>query len=280
MERPPHYNVCGRLAVLNVEPSGARDTLSALHVISGAQLKVELHTHTRDDPRDRIPYSTGALIDRAAELGYHALAITLHDKQLDPAPFRAYAAHRDLVLIQGIERTVQGKHVLLLNFGPRAETVSTFDDIAELKSRESGLVVAPHPFFPHGCALGNELDRHAELFDAVEINAMHVRGLDFNARAIRWAAAHGKPLVGNADVHRLCQLGNTYSLVDADPTPDSICAAIRAGRVEVRTAPLSWPRATSTMADMLAAFAFAGIARALSRSWRGGALERVERKLE
>ena len=33
------------------------------------------------------------------------------------------------------------------------------------------------------------------------------------------------PLVGNGDVHRLHQLGTTYSLVDAIPDADAICAA-------------------------------------------------------
>ena len=28
-------------------------------------LKVELHTHTADDPRDAIPYTSAELIDRA-----------------------------------------------------------------------------------------------------------------------------------------------------------------------------------------------------------------------
>ena len=79
-------------------------------------LKVELHSHTADDPLDPIPYSTRDLIDRAAVLGYDALAITLHDRQLDVRPLEAYAADRGLILIPGIERTIEGKHVVLLNF--------------------------------------------------------------------------------------------------------------------------------------------------------------------
>ncbi len=50
-------------------------------------LKVELHTHTADDPYDDVPHSTIELIDRAATLGYDALAVTLHDRQLDVRPF-------------------------------------------------------------------------------------------------------------------------------------------------------------------------------------------------
>src|SRR5580693_7385747 len=135
-------------------------------------IKVDLHTHTADDPLDRIPYSAKELIDQAAALAYRALAITLHERQLDIRPLTGYAAERGIVLIPGIERTVEGRHVLLLNFESGTEEVQTFEDLARLKRRLSGLVVAPHPFFPHRCCLGGELDRHADLFDAVEWNAM------------------------------------------------------------------------------------------------------------
>jgi predicted metal-dependent phosphoesterase TrpH len=214
-------------------------------------LKVDLHTHTSDDPLDRIPYSTCELIDRAAALGYDALAITLHDRQLDVVPLASYAAERGVVLIPGIERTIDGRHVLLLNFSSAAEEVGSFDDIARLKAREDGLVVAPHPYFPATHSLFHLLTRYADLFDAVEYNAMYAPGLNFNRPAVRWAQAHGKPLVGNSDVHRLPQLGATWSLVDADRDPPSICRAIRAGRVQVVTRPLSWPTAVRVMASLL-----------------------------
>ena len=213
-------------------------------------LKVELHAHTADDPLDAIPHTTVQLIDRAAEMAYDAVAITLHDRQLDLGPYRAYAASRGITLIPGIERTIEGKHVVLLNFKRGAEDVETFDDLASLKRRESGLVIAPHPFFPGGTCLRGLMDRHADLFDAVEYNAMFTASLNFNITARRWAAAHRKPMVGAGDVHRLRQLGTTYSLVDAPRDPDAICAAIREGRVEVEATPISWASAISIMADM------------------------------
>ena len=55
-------------------------------------LKVEFHSHTSDDPQDQIPYSARELIDRAAGLGYDALAITLHNRQLDIRHLIHYAA--------------------------------------------------------------------------------------------------------------------------------------------------------------------------------------------
>jgi predicted metal-dependent phosphoesterase TrpH len=214
-------------------------------------LKVELHTHTSDDPNDRIPYTSFELIDRAVALGFDALAITLHDKQLDLRPLTPYAAERGLVLIPGIERTIHGRHVLLLNFPSAAADVRSFEDLARLKSRARGLVVAPHPYFPTPECLRGYLEQHADLFDAVERNAMFTSTLDFNRRAERWAKRRGKPIVGNGDVHRLRQLGTTYSLVDAERDPGAICEAIAAGRVRVESRPLSWAAAAGIMASLL-----------------------------
>ena len=213
-------------------------------------LKVELHTHTADDPVDRIPHTTVELIDRAVALGYDALAVTLHEQQLDLGPFAPYAADCGLVLIPGVERTIEGRHVLLLNFQSGTEDVRTFRDLARLRSRQRALVIAPHPFFPGSVCLGEDLERHANLFDAVERNAMFTRGVDFNRRAERWAARHGKPVVGNCDVHRLWQLGTTYSLVDAPRTADAICEAIAAGRVRVESRPLAWTEAARVMSAL------------------------------
>lgn len=213
-------------------------------------LKVELHAHTDEDPADRLPHTTADLIDRAAALGYDALAVTLHDRYFDPAPHAAYAAARNLLLLSGIERTVGGRHVLLINFPAEIAAVRTFDDIRALKARTHGLVIAPHPFYPVPSAMRGQLDREISVIDAVEVNSMFTVWLDFNAAAARWARANGKPLVGNTDLHLLEQLGTTYSLVDADRNADAICDAIRAGRVEVRSAPLTPVHAMRTFARM------------------------------
>jgi len=214
-------------------------------------LKVELHAHTADDPVDRIPHSTRDLIDRAAALGFDALAVTLHNQQLDPQPWQPYAAERNIVLIPGVERTIEGKHVLLLNFERGTDDVRTFDDLASLKRRSPGLIVAPHPYYPASTSLWGDLDRHVQLFDAVERNAMFTRSVDFNLRAERWARARGKPIVGNGDIHRLRQLGTTYSLVDADRNPEAICQAIAAGRVQVVSEPLEWTTVAAVLSSLI-----------------------------
>lgn len=229
-------------------------------------VKVELHSHSSDDPEDVIPYTSRELIDRAAELGYRALAITLHNRQLDLGRLQGYAEDRGIVLIRGVERTIEGKHVLLLNFPSAAERVQGFDELAALKSRSNGLVVAPHPFFPMPNCLRSKMDRYADLFDAVEYAYFYTKTCNFNRPAVRWAMTHGKPLLGNGDVHRLGQLGRTYSLVDAPLDAAAICHAIREKRVTVVSDPISHAQAVTLLADMSTAGWFKGWREAVSES--------------
>jgi len=238
----------------NVAASPGRNRSHAsADILNVFMLKAELHAHTSDDPKDDISYTACDLIDRAAELGYGALAITLHDRWEDGARFRAHAERRNVVIISGIERTIEGRHVLLLNFGAESEAVDSFEALAALRQRDpAGLVIAPHAFYPGRTCLRGALDRCGDLVDAVEFNAYYTAGVNvFNAAAIKWAAHHRKPIVANADVHRLHQLGRTYSLIEADPNPASICAAIKAGKVEIRSEPLTAGEAVAHMCDLL-----------------------------
>jgi predicted metal-dependent phosphoesterase TrpH len=224
-------------------------------------IRVELHAHTADDRHDRLPYTARDLIARAGALGYGALAITLHDSTWDPEPLSAFARDHGVRLVRGCERTIHDKHVLLLNFPADAvRAVRHLDDLAALKAAHpDGLVVVPHPFYPIPSALGRAgLEAYRPVWDAIEVNAMHVRGLDWNRQAVEWATVQGVPLVGNGDVHRLSQLGRTWSEVDVDvpaamsdaEAAAAICGAIRAGRVRVVTAPLSHWRAAVIFAQM------------------------------
>jgi len=242
-------------------------------------LKVELHAHTSLDPADLIPHSTRDLIDCAAAQGYGAIAVTLHDRYYDPSDDLAYARDRRIVLIPGIERTVDGSHVLLLNFPAACAAVTTFEDIRALKARHpDGLVIAPHLFFPIRSALRSDAARHEDLIDAVEVSSMFTAWVNFNRAAVAWARARRKPLVGTSDLHLLAQLGTTYTLVDATPDADAICAAIRSGRVEVRSTPLPWTRAAALFAASVV-LGLAGRARWLWQPIIGAAKEKGMNKI-
>ena len=71
-------------------------------------IKVELHAHVKGDPSDRILHTAFQLIDRAARLGYGAVAITLHNRWTDPAPLADYAAARGITCSPASNATSAG----------------------------------------------------------------------------------------------------------------------------------------------------------------------------
>ena len=208
------------------------------------KLKVDLHTHTGEDPKDIVHYSAFALIDKALALGYDAIAITNHDAVLDLPQVLDYARKKGLLLIPGMEATLSDKHVVILNPAVRENLPErSIEDLPELL-RPGSLVMAPHPFFPQRRSLKKQSFSILPRLDAVELSHFYTRRIDFNRKALQFARSRNLPLVGTSDCHILWEFGTTYSVVDADKDVDSIIQAVRKGRIEVVTAPLkSWQMA-------------------------------------
>ena len=102
-------------------------------------------------------------------------------------------------------------------------------------------VIAPHPFYPVGLGMGDTLASYPDVFDAVEFSGLYTPlTRRFNRRAADYARRIGVPVVGNSDTHFLWQLGRTYTLIDAAPEPAAVIDALRHGRVQLVTQPLSW----------------------------------------
>src|SRR5260370_33157333 len=78
-------------------------------------IKVDLHIHTLDDPKDIIDYSAHQLLERAKQLGFGVLAITLHDAVFDRAEVFADAAGMGILLIPAAEWRLQGADIIVLN---------------------------------------------------------------------------------------------------------------------------------------------------------------------
>jgi predicted metal-dependent phosphoesterase TrpH len=205
------------------------------------ELKADLHLHTRErDPF--IAYDARALIDRAASAGFQVLSITNHDTLTFSGELEGYARDRGILLIPGIEATLEGKHVLLYNVDVPPERIRTFADLRRLR-RPEWLVAAPHPFFPASIALRGRLLEELDLFDAIEFSHFYIRGIDFNRPALRLATETGLPVIGTSDSHFVRQLGTTYSLIEGDLTVASVLTAIRKGQIRVVSRPLTLPEA-------------------------------------
>jgi predicted metal-dependent phosphoesterase TrpH len=138
----------------------------------------------------------------------------------------------------------QSRHVLVYNFHTSPENLSTLDKIRE-RSHNETLVIAPHAYFPERTCLKNLLVENLDVFDAIEYSGFQVRGVNFNRRSTRLAAAAGKPLVGNGDIHFLWQLNRTFTWIYSEPDVRSILSAVKQGLVQVQQSPLSWIEAAS-----------------------------------
>lgn len=201
-------------------------------------LKVDFHTHTSDDPQDYIDFSAEDLIDRAASLGFDALAVTNHHVVSFNPDLEKYASERDLLLIPGIELTLSNSHVVIVN--PDLEKDLNMRSLADLATRDNSrsLVIAPHPYYPGRKCLRAKLKEHIGAFDAIEHSFFYNHFINPNGKAVKVARQNRKPLVGSSDCHNIWQVGYTYSLVEAEKNIPSIIAAVKAGKVEVATTPL------------------------------------------
>ena len=130
-----------------------------------ARLRADLHVHTRE-AEPSIAYGARDIIVRAASAGYRVLSITNHDTITYSADLVSFARDHDVLLIPGVEATVEGRHVLVYNADVEADKLRTFTDLRRYRTPE-WLVAAPHPLFPASYCLREKLWQQIDLFDAI-----------------------------------------------------------------------------------------------------------------
>ena len=99
-------------------------------------IKIDLHIHTLDDPKDAVDYSAHQLLERARTLGFRVLAITLHDAVFNRPEVFADAAAMGILLIPAAEMRLQGADVIVLNVSAEEMAeLKSFDDLRRLRER-------------------------------------------------------------------------------------------------------------------------------------------------
>lgn len=196
-------------------------------------LRCDLHVHSEysRDSESRIP----DILRRAGRAGLDAVAITDHDTVEGSREAQSHPS--EVLVIPGIEVSTRQGHLLVLGIGDPLPAGRDFSRTVEAAHRMGGLCILPHPFHPWRHGAGH---RFAEV-DAVEtFNSRYITG-SANRKAARIARASRKPQVGGSDAHLARFVGYGYTLVDASPTVEEICRAIREGRVRPggRMTPLS-----------------------------------------
>ena len=199
-------------------------------------LKADLHLHTAEDPVDRVQYTAKELIVRAADEGFDVISITNHQQLTFNQDLFSYAKERNILLIPGMEMTIQRRHVLVLN-PPLNKVCPDIPSLSKLRRPET-LIIAPHPYFPGTTSLNGYLLKHLNLFDALEYSHFYSQMINFNRKAGEISQSFGLPLVGTSDAHFLSQMGSTYSLIYAEKNLEAVFAAIRQNMVKVISRPL------------------------------------------
>jgi len=197
-------------------------------------IKLDLHIHTLDDPKDAVDYSAHQLLERARTLGFRVLAITLHDAVFNRQEVFADAAAMGILLISAAEMRLQGADVIVLNVSAtEMAELKSFDDLRCLRERrgDSIFTIAPHPFYMFGGSIGSRLFRELDCFDAIEFCHFHIGLFNPNRRAKRVASRFGKPLIATSDAHRLHAFGRHYTSIPMPSalTVENVFAALRSG---------------------------------------------------
>ncbi len=216
-------------------------------------IKLDLHIHTLDDPKDTLDYSAHELLERAHLLGINVLAITLHDAVFNRPEVFADAAAMGILLISAAEMRLGGADIVLLNVSPEeAGSLRDFDDVRRLRARRglSLFTFAPHPFYVVGGSIGRKrLLENIDCFDGIEVCHFHKGPFDPNRPARKVAARFGKPLIATSDAHQLSAFGAHYTSIrrPAELTPESVFAELRRGDARLTSPPCTLYDLLSTL---------------------------------
>jgi predicted metal-dependent phosphoesterase TrpH len=221
-------------------------------------IKIDLHIHTLDDPKDAVDYSAHQLLERARALGFRVLAITLHDAVFDRKEVFADAAAMGILLIPAAEVRLLGADVIVLNVtAEEIAALKNFNDLRSLRTRRGNSIftIAPHPFYIFGGSIGSRLFAEIDCFDAIEFCHFHIGLFNPNRRAQRVAARFGKPLIATSDAHRLHAFGGHYTSIRMPPalTVENVFAGLRSGPLRLTSPP-------SSVTDFLSAIYFVFLA--------------------
>ena len=207
-------------------------------------IKIDLHIHTLDDPKDAVDFSAHQLLERARSLGFRVLAITLHDAVFDRKEVFADAAAMGILLIPAAEVRLLGADVIVLNVtAEEVAQLKNFDDLRRLRAQRGNSIfmVAPHPFYIFGGSIGSRLFAEIDCFDAIEFCHFHIGPFNPNRRAKKVAARFGKPLIATSDAHRLRAFGRHYTSMPmpAMLTVENVFAGLRSGPLRLTSPPSS-----------------------------------------
>lgn len=215
-----------------------------------ATIRLDLHLHTRgswdclSDPE--------AILERAAAVGIHRVAITDHNRL--GVAVEMHGRHPDRVIPGEEVRTQEGIDLIGLYIREEIPKGTPAREVCRLIREDGGVVYLPHPFAPGKGGSGRHAVALAPLVDVVEVFNARLHPGRLNAPALELALAHGKLQGAGSDAHTVGEVGGAWvELPTHENRPDAFLAALAEGRAGGRTTPY-WVHLASTWAKVRKSF--------------------------
>ncbi|MBU2523781.1 PHP domain-containing protein [Patescibacteria group bacterium] len=204
-------------------------------------LKCSLHIHTTEEPYHVLFYNAHELIDEAKKHNFDVLAFTSHDFLFFPKEITDYATKKDIILLPGIEKKIEKKHVVIINATPETENINNFKDLQNYKTKNPNtFIFAAHPYYPGSTNYKNLLKENLKSFDAIELCHYYTKNFfNYNKKAEQLAKKEGKHMIATSDVHIFDQLNKSYILLNCEKNPQQILKALKKGNYQNISNPLS-----------------------------------------
>lgn len=179
-------------------------------------MNIDLHLHSFHSGDATLKPET--IVKVAKQKGL-AVAITDHDTAKAWDVFARIGRELDVVVILGEEITVLKEkriagHLIGLFLQQEIKSRNYLEVVDEIKSQD-GLLMAAHPFdiFRTSCSCLEEIRQKIDLVEVFNARGYFQR---YNKRAEEYADANKIAKVAGSDAHTPEEIGNAYTIVDAD----------------------------------------------------------------
>jgi len=180
-------------------------------------MRIDMHVHTE--------YSFDSLskpeqIAKVCKLkGLDGIAITDHNTCEGWEEMIRVGKKFELRIVKGVEMkfhpsSKKSFEVLALFLQEPIKDKELFEVLDEVEDQD-GIIAIPHPFDP---LKGNpkEMKKILERINAIEVFNSRVPNSVYNQKALRFAERHGLGMVGGSDAHTPREVGNAYTLANAN----------------------------------------------------------------
>lgn len=187
--------------------------------------RLDLHTHSVASPDGGL--SEQHYRQMLASGGLDYIAVTDHNDVAFAIKLQQTLGER---IIVGEEITTRQGDLIGLYLRERVPPGLTAREAARRIHSQGGLVYIPHPFDVTRSGIGNTaLETLGASVDILEVYNGRAVFRTANRRAARWNGTRGLPAAASSDSHGRRGWGRTYTIIEAAPSRDTLCDALRHG---------------------------------------------------